>query len=150
MRAVPLPGRHLPATTAPGGFSLAGNTTGEAAQFLPMGISDLEVGLEEFGSQGWRGDGLCSCSPPSATGLASSASTGGWCKFWGSFVSRLWRSCPWRLINISASTTTASFPNMLTISSRNLKVNSLRMLRMRQKQLSKEPFNLWYLWKRSK
>lgn len=87
---------------------------------------------------------------PPATGLASSTSTSGWYKFWGSFVSRLWHSCSWTLTNINASVTTASFPNTLTISSRNLKVNSLRMLRMQQKQLSKEPFNLWYLWKRSK
>lgn len=65
MRAMPLPGRHLPGTTAPAGFRLAGNTTGGAAQLLLMGISDLEVGMGEFGWQGRRGDRLCSWSTPS-------------------------------------------------------------------------------------
>lgn len=52
MRAMPLPGRHLAGTIAPAAFSLAGNTTGEAAQLLLMGISDLEVGMGQFGWQG--------------------------------------------------------------------------------------------------
>ncbi|KAL2299289.1 hypothetical protein Nmel_013940 [Mimus melanotis] len=43
MRVMPLPGRHLPGTTAPAGFSLPGNTTAEAAQFLLMRISDLQI-----------------------------------------------------------------------------------------------------------